>query len=87
MDISFFIRPFLYSLCVYSPYDLYFLPALDPYVSLECEGVTVSTVVKKDTESAKYEDGAVFYVKKPQDSMLKIKVRSLFCIFLCVRPE
>ena len=48
---------------------------MDPYVSLECEGVTVKTAVKKDTESAKYEDGALFYVKKPNTSMLKVKVR------------
>eukprot|EP00794_Sanderia_malayensis_P011154 gene11154-12326_t len=47
---------------------------LDPYVSMECEGVKVKTAVKKDTESAKYDDGALFYVKEPQTSMLKLKV-------------
>lgn len=44
---------------------------------MECEGVTVKTVVKKDTESAQYENGGLFYVKKPQTSMLKLKVSIL----------
>lgn len=47
---------------------------IDPYVSVECEGEKMSTVVKKDTESAKYDNGALFYVKKPDISMVKIKV-------------
>ncbi|XP_065055645.1 calpain-5-like isoform X2 [Rhopilema esculentum] len=47
---------------------------LDPYVSIECEGETVKTSVKSSTESAKYEEGGLFYVKKPQTSMLKLKV-------------
>ena len=51
---------------------------------MECEGVTVKTVVKKDTDSAKYENGGLFYVKKPQTSMLKLKVSIYSAFKFCV---
>ena len=64
-----------------------FSAALDPYVSIECEGVTVKTTVKSNTESAKYEEGGLFYVKKPQTSMLKLKVCTYFRAFSLVFLE
>ena len=60
---------------------MFLLTAIDPYVSVECEGEKMSTVVKKDTESAKYDNGALFYVKKPDISMVKIKVRLKLLFF------
>ena len=54
--------------------NIFFYLAVDPYCIIEIEGTSVRTPHLSDNVNPTFDYGGVFYVKKPQTSMLKIQV-------------
>ena len=46
----------------------------DPYCKVTCEGKSVVTPVRQSTLDPQFDNDMVFYVKKPEDTEIKVQV-------------
>ncbi len=69
IKFHFYNFEYMYNQC------MLFFPAVDPYVIVKCEGETVKSFWRRDTQTPEWDFRTIFYRKKPAEEPIYVEVR------------